>query len=195
MKLSEDHLMKESSGASVPEASLRRLPPYHYYLVGPQAQGFTGIPCSAIGRDLRNVPVQVLKDLQFTGIIGKPKVGYCVAELLVAIESLLGWNSANEAFLVGTGNLGTAILGHERFSRFGPQVVAAFDNDPRKVGECRPWQAGFVVRVPDSAGWANERPPGNYCHAAGSGAGNRRGDGEGRDPGHLEFCSGEAEPA
>jgi redox-sensing transcriptional repressor len=63
-------------------------------------------------------------------------VGYSVAELLVAIESLLGWNNANEAFLVGTGNLGTAILGHERFSRFGLEVVAAFDNDPRKVGDC-----------------------------------------------------------
>jgi redox-sensing transcriptional repressor len=85
---------------------------------------------------LRNVPVQVRKDLQLTGNIGKPKVGYSVAELLVAIESLLGWNNANEAFLVGTGNLGTAILGHERFSSFGLQVVAAFDNAPRKVGEC-----------------------------------------------------------
>jgi redox-sensing transcriptional repressor len=136
MNLSEDHLMKGSSGPSVPEASLRRLPQYHYYLVGLQAQGITVISCSAIGRDLRYVPVQVRKDLQFTGIIGKPKVGYSVAELLVAIESLLGWNNANEAFLVGTGNLGTAILGHERFSRFGLQVVAAFDNDPRKVGQC-----------------------------------------------------------
>jgi NADH/NAD ratio-sensing transcriptional regulator Rex len=46
-------------------------------------------------------------------------VGYSVAELLVAVESLLGWNNANEVFLVGTGNLGTAILDHERFSRFG----------------------------------------------------------------------------
>lgn len=54
-------------------------------------------------------------------------MGYSVAELLVAIESWLGWNNANEAFLVATGNLGTPILGHESFSRFGLEVVAAFD--------------------------------------------------------------------
>jgi redox-sensing transcriptional repressor len=127
--------MKGISGLSIPEPSLRRLPQYHYYLVDLQSKGVTVVSCSTIGRDLKCVPVQVRKDLQFTGIIGKPKVGYSVAELVVAIEAFLGWNNANEAFLVGTGNLGTAILGHERFSRFGLQVVAAFDNDSRKVGQ------------------------------------------------------------
>jgi redox-sensing transcriptional repressor len=40
----------------------------------------------------------------------------------------------NEAFLVGVGNLGTALLGHERFSKFGLRIVAAFDTDPAKTG-------------------------------------------------------------
>jgi redox-sensing transcriptional repressor len=62
-------------------------------------------------------------------------VGYSVAELVLAIEAFLGWNSVNEALLVGAGNLGTAMLGHERFSRFGLQVVAAFDVDPSKIGQ------------------------------------------------------------
>jgi redox-sensing transcriptional repressor len=128
--------MKPISAQTIPEPSLRRLPQYHYYLVALQSRGITVVSCSAIGRDLQYVPVQVRKDLQFTGIIGKPRVGYSVPELVMAIEAFLGWNNANEAFLVGTGNLGTAILGHERFSRFGLQVVAAFDNDPVKVGQC-----------------------------------------------------------
>jgi redox-sensing transcriptional repressor len=33
------------------------------------------------------------------------------------------------------GNLGTALLGHERFSKFGLRIVAAFDTDPSKVGQ------------------------------------------------------------
>ena len=41
----------------------------------------------------------------------------------------------NEAFLVGVGNLGTALLGHERFSKFGLRIVAAFDTDPAKIGQ------------------------------------------------------------
>ncbi len=53
----------------------------------------------------------------------------------MAIETFLGWNNVNEAFLVGVGNLGTALLGHERFSKFGLSIVAAFDTDPTKIGQ------------------------------------------------------------
>jgi redox-sensing transcriptional repressor len=121
-------------GQSIPEPSLRRLPQYHHYLVDLEAKGISRISCSVIGRDLNLVAVQVRKDLQYTGIIGKPKTGYSVTELIQAIETFLGWNNINEAFLVGAGNLGTALLGHERFSRFGLRIVAAFDTDPAKVG-------------------------------------------------------------
>jgi redox-sensing transcriptional repressor len=127
--------MRVIIGSSIPEPSLRRLPQYHHYLVELLSKGINLISCSTIGRDLKFVPVQVRKDLQFTGVIGKPKVGYSVAELVVAIESFLGWDVVNQAVLVGVGNLGTAILGHERFSRFGLHIVAAFDVDPEKVGQ------------------------------------------------------------
>lgn len=91
--------------------------------------------CSVIGRDLNCIPVQIRKDLQYTGIAGKPKTGYSVQELIRTIEAFLGWNNVNEAFLVGAGNLGTALLGHERFTKFGLRIVAAFDANPAKIGE------------------------------------------------------------
>jgi redox-sensing transcriptional repressor len=100
-----------------------------------EAKGIRQISCSVIGADLNCVPVQVRKDLQYTGIIGKPKTGYSVSELIQSIETFLGWNNVTEAFLVGAGNLGTALLGHERFSRFGLRIVAAFDTDPDKIGQ------------------------------------------------------------
>jgi redox-sensing transcriptional repressor len=120
---------------SIPQPSLARLPQYHHYLVDLAAKGITQTTCSVIGRDLGLIPVQVRKDLQHTGIIGRPKTGYSVAELIQAIETFLGWNNINEAFLVGAGNLGTALLGHERFSKFGLRIVAAFDTDPAKEGQ------------------------------------------------------------
>jgi redox-sensing transcriptional repressor len=134
MNLSENRRKGGMPGPPVPEPSLRRLPQYYHFLVDLQSRGVKVVSCSAIGVALQLVPVQVRKDLQFPGIIGKPKVGYPVDALVAAIEALLGWNNANAAFLVGAGNLGTAILGYERFSRFGLQVVAAFDNDPGKIG-------------------------------------------------------------
>jgi redox-sensing transcriptional repressor len=121
-------------GGAIPQASLRRLPLYHHYLMDLEARGILRVSTSHIGRELNLVPVQVRKDLQYTGIIGKPKTGYSVPELIQTIESFLGWNKVNEAFLVGAGNLGTALLGHERFSRFGLSIVAAFDSDISKVG-------------------------------------------------------------
>lgn len=120
---------------SIPQPSLSRLPQYHHYLVELKSGGVTRVSCSVIGRDLNLVPVQVRKDLQYTGIIGKPKTGYAVGELVQAIETFLGWNKVNEAFLAGAGNLGTALLGHERFSNFGLRIVAAFDTDPNKTGQ------------------------------------------------------------
>jgi redox-sensing transcriptional repressor len=120
---------------SIPQPSLGRLPQYHHYLVDLAASGVSQVSCSVIGRDLSLVPVQVRKDLEYTGIIGKPKTGYVVAELILAIETFLGWNNVTEAFLVGAGNLGTALLGHERFSKYGLRIVAAFDTDSGKVGQ------------------------------------------------------------
>ena len=138
--------MKGTQGLSIPEPSLRRLPQYHHYLVDLEAKGVRQVSCSVIGRDLKCIPVQVRKDLQFTGIIGKPKTGYSVPELIMAIESFLGWNNVNEAFLVGAGNLGTALLGHERFTKFGLRIVAAFDTDQSKVGQ---WIHGKAVLTLD----------------------------------------------
>jgi redox-sensing transcriptional repressor len=127
-------LVQERPGAGIPQPSLNRLPQYHYYLGELKAKGISRVSCSVIGHDLNLVPVQVRKDLQHTGIVGKPKTGYSVPELIQAIETFLGWNNVNEAFLVGAGNLGTALLGHERFSNFGLRIVAAFDTDPEKIG-------------------------------------------------------------
>ncbi len=128
--------------AGIPQPSLNRLPQYHHYLSELKAKGINTVSCSLIGLELNLVPVQVRKDLQYTGIVGKPKTGYGVAELIAAIETFLGWNNVHEAFLAGAGNLGTALLKHERFSNFGLRIAAAFDTDPEKIGQ---WIHGKMV--------------------------------------------------
>ncbi|MFZ0301263.1 MAG: redox-sensing transcriptional repressor Rex [Terracidiphilus sp.] len=126
----------------IPQPSLNRLPQYHHYLSELKTKGISTVSCSLIGLDLNLVPVQVRKDLQYTGIVGKSKTGYAVPELIAAIETFLGWNNVHEAFLAGAGNLGTALLGHERFSNFGLRIVTAFDTDPEKIGQ---WIHGKMV--------------------------------------------------
>jgi redox-sensing transcriptional repressor len=121
-------------GGLVSEATLRRMPTYLHYLRRCQEEGTTFISSGEIGSELGLDPTQVRKDVEVTGIVGKPRVGFSVAELALAIEEFLGWNKLTEAFLAGAGNLGTALLGYDRLKNYGVHIVAAFDSDPRKVG-------------------------------------------------------------
>lgn len=119
----------------VPEPTLRRLPRYVHFLKALRLKGRSVVSTSHIAADLKLDPTQVRKDLAYTGIVGKPKVGYEVDALIACIEEFLGWNNTTEAFLVGAGSLGAALMGHKRLEEYGLKIVAAFDSDRRKVGE------------------------------------------------------------
>lgn len=118
----------------VSEATLRRLPTYLHLLRTHHQQGAEHVSCSAIGKELRLDPTQVRKDLEVTGSVGRPRIGFPVADLIEAIETFLGWNNVHDAFLAGAGNLGYALMGYDRLKDYGVHIVAAFDNDPRKIG-------------------------------------------------------------
>jgi redox-sensing transcriptional repressor len=120
---------------SVPEPTLRRLPSYYHYLVRLREKGQEMISAAQIGEDLGVHHTQVRKDLAFTGSQGKPKVGHRVADLVASIETFLNWNNVTDAFLVGAGHLGTALLGYAGFERAGVRIVAAFDQNPRMAGK------------------------------------------------------------
>lgn len=119
---------------TVPEPTLRRLPRYLNTLHAIRFRGRLVVSTSHIADELKLDPTQVRKDLAYTGISGRPKVGYDIEELIVALETFLGWRNTEEAFLVGAGALGTALLGHQRLEECGLRIVAAFDRDPAKVG-------------------------------------------------------------
>jgi redox-sensing transcriptional repressor len=119
----------------IPEPTLRRLPVYHQYLRNvSQAAVSEYISCTQIAKDLGFISVQVRKDLQMTGAVGRPKVGYNIVEAVKAIEVFLGWNNTSDAFLVGAGHLGLALLGYPEFKDYGVNIAAAFDTDISKVG-------------------------------------------------------------
>jgi len=114
--------------------TIRRLPSYLYILRQLDEAGRDVVSSTHIAERLKLEPIQVRKDLAVTGIEGKPKVGYHVPSLMKAIESFLNWDNSKEAFLVGAGNLGSALLGYQGFERHGMRIVAAFDTDQSKVG-------------------------------------------------------------
>jgi redox-sensing transcriptional repressor len=123
-----------TSEIAISQATLLRLPVYLHLLHRYSAEGKNNISCSDIGAELGLDPTQVRKDIEVTGNVGKPRVGFSVPALIIAMEDFLGWNKVNEAFLAGAGNLGAALLAYDRLKNYGVHIVAAFDNSPTKIG-------------------------------------------------------------
>jgi redox-sensing transcriptional repressor len=118
----------------VSEPAMRRLPLYHRFLKERRETGRTTVSCTDIAVDLDLEPTQVRKDLESVGIVGRPRIGYMLANVIGELEQFLGWNNLNDAFLVGAGSMGSALLGYRKFEQCGLKIVTAFDLDPSKIG-------------------------------------------------------------
>ena len=120
--------------ARIPLPSIRRFPSYLRILMQSREMGIKNISATQLASELGLTSIQVRKDLASSGIEGKPKIGFSVEELIVAITHSLGWDNSTEALIVGAGNLGSAIAAYHGFSAYGLKIVAVFDKDPRKIG-------------------------------------------------------------
>ncbi len=126
--------MEPKTAKVVSEPALRRLPLYHRFLKDLQATGRASVSCTDIGSELDLDPTQVRKDLESVGVVGRPRIGYILPAVIERIEEFLGWKNINDAFLIGAGSMGSALLGYKKFEQCGLKIIAAFDLDPSKVG-------------------------------------------------------------
>ena len=118
----------------ISELALRRLPSYIQYLSSLKGSKVEYTSASDISRHTGVHHTQVRKDLAMTGAQGLPKVGHKVESLIEDIRRFLNWDNTNDAFLIGVGNLGSALLRYPGFEKAGIKIVAAFDNDASKIG-------------------------------------------------------------
>jgi len=124
--------MKSKKLTSQP--TIRRLPSYLIVIQQAAAEGLEHISGTVIAQELELEPIQVRKDLAITGIIGKPRIGYPVKELIAAINHFLRWDESANSAIVGAGHLGQALMGNKEFAKHGLEIVSAFDADPAKIG-------------------------------------------------------------
>jgi redox-sensing transcriptional repressor len=122
----------ERKTAGVP--TLKRLPLYLRLLRKMKESGAEYASGAVVARELGLYPIVVRKDLAITGAVGRPRLGFSMDEIITAIENFLGWSNVTDAFLVGCGNLGTALLGYQGFEQHGMRITAAFDKDPALIG-------------------------------------------------------------
>lgn len=126
--------MRGDSKRSFPHPSIRRLPSYLRLLRQLRVEGAQKVSCTRIAKELDLDSTQVRKDLALTGITGRPRIGYELSPLVDAIENFLGWKEVTDAYLVGSGSLGHALVGYDNFINFGLNICAAFDVAGDKIG-------------------------------------------------------------
>ncbi len=118
----------------IPKASITRLSIYYRQLELLEFDGYRMVSSEKLAWLCQVNPAQVRKDLGYFGEFGIRGVGYDVIELQAHIKKILAVNRDWNFGIAGIGNLGVALLHHENFSARGFKCVAAFDNDPNKIG-------------------------------------------------------------
>jgi len=118
----------------VSTAVIRRLPRYYRHLSDLEQSGVVRISSSALGKSMGLTASQIRQDLFCFGEFGQQGYGYKVERLKEQIGEILGISRGHTLVVLGTGNLGRAIIQNFRFSSNGFQLLAAFDIDPKVVG-------------------------------------------------------------
>ena len=114
---------------------INRLTLYHCILTDYIAANQEFISSKQMAQLLQIDDSQVRKDISMLNNSGKGRVGYIVKELKSSIEKTLGFKKTKNAFIIGAGNLGTALANYDNFGDYGLNIVALFDNDTRKIGK------------------------------------------------------------
>ncbi|MEM7130001.1 MAG: redox-sensing transcriptional repressor Rex [Chloroflexota bacterium] len=119
----------------IPDIVIGRLPVYLRTLELLAEEGFKVTSSQELGKRLGISSAQIRKDLSHFGEFGKQGTGYDIEFLCDQLSKILKVDRIWPVILIGTGNLGHALASYSGFEERGFRVVAAFDNDPSRVGE------------------------------------------------------------
>ena len=119
-----------------PIAVYSRMTVYLKALRAMKKAGKKTVSSVSLAEEVRFTPSLVKKDLSFAlRSEGKPKIGYELDSLIADVETFLGYDSMNDAVLVGVGKLGQALLGYTGVGQYGFNVAAGFDVNESLIGK------------------------------------------------------------
>ncbi len=118
----------------ISEAVIRRLTDYLRCVRIASSSGETLLTSKDISETCGLKPSIIRKDLALFGAYGIKGQGYNTNELTYHLNNILGLNNIKDVILIGAGHLGTAIARYPGFINANFNFIAAFDNDPEKIG-------------------------------------------------------------
>jgi redox-sensing transcriptional repressor len=122
------------SAKRIADSTVRRLSAYLRYLEDSETRGLTTISSEELAARGGTTSAQVRKDLSFFGSFGKRGLGYSVPELAGRLREILGLGKEWRVVIVGAGKIGGALAQYRGFRQRGFTILAAYDNNPDKVG-------------------------------------------------------------
>lgn len=122
----------------VPNPTVGRLSVYARVLASLQGDEGATTSSGVLGERTGFSAAQIRRDLALFGQFGTRGRGYDISSLRARLDEILGVHIARRVALVGSGNLGTALLGYTGFREHNFEIVAAFDVAPSRVGSKAP---------------------------------------------------------
>ena len=119
----------------LPEPTLRRLPWYLAYITRLKNENVEYVSSTQIAKEINVDASQIAKDLSFLSIKGKTRIGYEVDQLEHELTDFLGFKKGHNAFMIGVGSLGGALIQDSGLIQYGLNIVAGFDINPRLIGK------------------------------------------------------------
>lgn len=129
--VSKEYIMKKDKISS---AVIRRLPRYYRHLDDLYRIGTIRISSGALAKSMGLTASQIRQDLSCFGGFGQQGYGYNVERLRGEVAEILGMNRNHTVIILGSGNLGRALIENFPFRANGFRLMAAFDVDPVLVG-------------------------------------------------------------
>src|SRR3954467_473308 len=118
----------------IADSTVRRLSAYLRFLEDFEGGGLTTISSEELAKRGGTTSAQVRKDLSFFGSFGKRGLGYSLPELARRPREILGLGKEWRVVIVGAGKIGAALAQYRGFRQRGFTILAAYDNNPEKVG-------------------------------------------------------------
>jgi redox-sensing transcriptional repressor len=115
----------------IPAIAVRRLSLYYRALLESRKKDV--ISSNELSKLTGFGAAQIRRDLAYFGQFGVPGKGYGIELLKKEILKILGIDKEWRVALVGVGNLGSALLSYKGFREQGFSIIAAFDDDVRKI--------------------------------------------------------------
>ena len=117
----------------IPQKTVYRLSLYFRIVERLHQNRIETVSSAALAKAAGVKPTQLRKDLTYFGQFGTRGLGYKVESLVTQLASVLRTARFQPVILLGAGNLGSALIHYDGFTKEGFEIVAAFDIRPDRA--------------------------------------------------------------